>query len=207
VKKYVLVVLALCVITPLIFISFSQHPCYSESKWEVKQCKVVKVVDGDTIVVTGWEDGETKIRMLNVDTPESVHPDATKNSPEGKKASEFTFKHLTGATVLIQSKGEKGNYGRLLAYVFVNYNILLIQEGHSDYYVKYGKSELYDEEFQNAVKHDQDGAVDAIVYKTESGTKYHREGCIYLKTSKIPVTLKKAKEQGLTPCSRCNPPR
>lgn len=206
-KRYILVTLGLLVATLLMFFLTTSQTCYSESKWEVRPCKVVRVVDGDTIVVTGWEDAETKIRMLNVNTPESVHPDASKNTPEGKKASEFTSKHLAGATVMIQSKGEKGNYGRLLAYVFINYNILLIQEGHSDYYIKYGKSELYDKEFQNAAKKDQDGLADVTVFKTESGTKYHREGCVYLKTSKIPISLKKAKEEGLTPCSRCSPAR
>lgn len=46
-----------------------------------------------------------------------------------------------------------------------------------------------------------------IVYITKTGTKYHRASCSYLRKSKIKITLKKAKEEGLTPCSRCSPPR
>ena len=43
------------------------------------------------------------------------------------------------------------------------------------------------------------------VYITRTGTKYHRGSCSYLKKSKIPISLKDAKAQGYTPCSRCRP--
>lgn len=44
-----------------------------------------------------------------------------------------------------------------------------------------------------------------IVYITKTGKRYHREGCSALMSS-IAVQLKKAKEQGYTPCKICNPP-
>lgn len=44
-----------------------------------------------------------------------------------------------------------------------------------------------------------------IVYITNSGSKYHRSGCFYLRKSKIETTLDKAKKQGFSACSRCNP--
>lgn len=43
------------------------------------------------------------------------------------------------------------------------------------------------------------------VYGTKTGSKYHRAGCSYLKSS-IPMSLEDAKRKGLSPCSRCNPP-
>ncbi len=45
-----------------------------------------------------------------------------------------------------------------------------------------------------------------IVYKTRTGSKYHRTGCSYLK-SKIETTVGEAQAIGLGPCSRCSPPR
>ncbi len=48
--------------------------------------KVLRVVDGDTIVVD-YHGKKEKIRMLCVNTPESVHPDTRRNTPMGKKAS------------------------------------------------------------------------------------------------------------------------
>ena len=44
-----------------------------------------------------------------------------------------------------------------------------------------------------------------IVYVTNTGSKYHRDGCQYLRQSKIPMPLSQA--AGLYgPCSRCRPP-
>ena len=42
------------------------------------------------------------------------------------------------------------------------------------------------------------------VYITRTGTKYHRDGCRYLKSSKIPIALTDAKRQ-YSPCSVCKP--
>ena len=44
------------------------------------------------------------------------------------------------------------------------------------------------------------------VYVTNTGKKYHRAGCSYLKKSSNPRSLSSAKAAGYTPCSRCNPP-
>jgi len=44
------------------------------------------------------------------------------------------------------------------------------------------------------------------VYITESGSKYHRDGCTYLSKSKIKISLKDAKGK-YQPCSKCNPPQ
>lgn len=45
-----------------------------------------------------------------------------------------------------------------------------------------------------------------MVHITDTGSKYHRAGCRYLK-SDTEVTLEKAKALGLTPCGSCNPPQ
>lgn len=45
-----------------------------------------------------------------------------------------------------------------------------------------------------------------IVYITKSGSKYHKHGCTYLSRSEIAIRLSDAKEEGYTPCSKCNPP-
>lgn len=43
------------------------------------------------------------------------------------------------------------------------------------------------------------------VYITNSGEKYHRDGCRYLKNSKIAIDKSSAISQGYTACSVCNP--
>ncbi|HYX05353.1 MAG TPA: hypothetical protein VE912_01335 [Bacteroidales bacterium] len=65
------------------------------------QYKVVRVVDGDTIVIK--YDGEyEKVRLLCVNTPKSVHPDKKQNIPMGKVASRYTEKKLTGKDVNLE---------------------------------------------------------------------------------------------------------
>ena len=75
----------------------------------------------------------------------------------GKVASRYTQKKLTGKYVDLEFEIKKlrGNYGRLLAYVFVdgqNLNLDLVRQGLSPYYTKYGKSEKYDAEFRATEK-------------------------------------------------------
>jgi micrococcal nuclease len=120
------------------------------------QYKIIRIVDGDTIVIE-YDGKYEKVRMLCVNTPESVHSDAKQNIPMGKVASKYTQKKLTGKDVNLEFEIDRlrGNYGRLLAYVFVdgqNFNIDLIRQGLSPYYTKYGKSEKYDAEFRVAEK-------------------------------------------------------
>ncbi len=120
------------------------------------QYKVIRVVDGDTIVIN-YNGKKEKVRLLCVNTPESVHPDKKQNIPIGKVASKYTQKKLTGKYVNLEFEVNRlrGNYGRLLAYVFIdgqNLNLDLVRQGLSPYYTKYGKSQRYDSEFRLAEK-------------------------------------------------------
>jgi len=120
------------------------------------QYKVIRVVDGDTIVIEFNRKYE-KVRLLCVNTPESEHPDKKQNIPMGKVASKYTQKKLTGKHVNLEFEIDRlrGNLGRLLAYVFVdgqNLNLDLVRQGLSPYYTKYGKSQKYDSEFRVAEK-------------------------------------------------------
>ena len=51
------------------------------------------------------------------------------------------------------------------------------------------------------------GGGEVTVHITKTGETYHAAGCSYLSRSDIGITLSEAKERGLTPCSRCNPPQ
>ena len=46
-----------------------------------------------------------------------------------------------------------------------------------------------------------------MVYITRTGSKYHRNHCSYLRSSKIEISLENAVEESYSPCSRCNPPK
>lgn len=85
---------------------------------------VVKVTDGDTMEVT--YKGETqKVRLLCVDTPESVKQGVEVQS-YSKEAAEFTRNLALNQSVkLVFDKGLRDRYGRLLAYVIVKEDIFL----------------------------------------------------------------------------------
>lgn len=84
------------------------------------QAVVTKIVDGDTIKVSmNFE--EKTVRLIGVDTPESVHPDSDKNTKLGVAASQFTKSQVSiGQTVYLQKdRSDTDQYGRLLRYVWI----------------------------------------------------------------------------------------
>lgn len=98
------------------------------------EAKVLRVVDGDTLKVQIADKGY-KVRLLGVDTPESVSPKKEKNTKEGKIASEYTKKNLEGKDIILEfDVSPYDRYGRLLAYVYVDgicYNEKLLEEGYA----------------------------------------------------------------------------
>ncbi|MCR5718949.1 MAG: thermonuclease family protein, partial [Lachnospiraceae bacterium] len=83
--------------------------------------KLLRVIDGDTLLVD--EDGTEKyIRLIGIDTPESVHPDDSRNTEEGKSASDHTKALLFGIEYVFLEKDVKelDAYGRTLAYVWLS---------------------------------------------------------------------------------------
>lgn len=76
---------------------------------------VQRVVDGDTIVLTGGE----RVRLIGLDTPETKAP----NQPVGcfgEEASRFTASVLPPGTPvrLVGDVEQRDRYGRLLAYLY-----------------------------------------------------------------------------------------
>lgn len=90
---------------------------------ELTECIVTKIVDGDTIkAISNNSDSEIKIRLIGIDTPESVHSDNSKNTIWGQYASAYTKKLLSeGQTIWLEYDTEQTDrYGRTLAYVWLS---------------------------------------------------------------------------------------
>ena len=81
--------------------------------------RVVRAVDGDTLEVA-LDDGATEtVRLIGVDTPETVKPD-TPVQCFGPQASAFEHRTVEGHRVrLLVGVEPRDYYGRLLAYVWV----------------------------------------------------------------------------------------
>lgn len=120
--------------------------------------KVKRVVDGDTFIVE--EDStDERVRILYVDTPESVHPDKKRNTQFGKLASEYTKQRLEGKLVSLVPEVDHETedvFDRKLMLVYINgtlFNLELIREGYSPYYTKYGRAdEPMNSNFETAEK-------------------------------------------------------
>ena len=84
---------------------------------------VIKVVDGDTLKVRMADGMIEKVRLIGIDCPESVHPDAFRNSKEGFYASRFTQSLVTFGDVVYLQKdiSDRDKYDRLLRYVWLEY--------------------------------------------------------------------------------------
>jgi micrococcal nuclease len=79
--------------------------------------RVVRVVDGDTIVVS-IDGREDRVRYIGIDTPESVRP-GTPTQCYAKRASAENRRLVAGREVRLVADAEaRDRYGRRLAYVY-----------------------------------------------------------------------------------------
>ena len=224
-QHFSLLAIALLIIAIAVYAQFLPYPVEDFSKDETY--KVLEVTDGDTVKIQ-YQGKATKVRLIGVDTPETVHP----NKPVGvygKEASAFTRNLLLGESVYLRFDTRKtDNYGRLLAYLYrapdgLFVNLEIVRQGYGHPYTQfafkhlklfqhYGNKAreinkgLYAAQPVPIKEKESDTTQKSIVYITKSGSKYHRANCSSLRKSKIPMSLDKAK-LSYGPCSKCNPPR
>lgn len=112
------------------------------AKTEPGYYKVTYVSDGDTFTVN-MDGREEKIRLIGVDTPETVKP----NSPQecyGKMASDFAKHILKDQTVRLEAdpiNQNRDRYDRLLRYAYLQdgslFNAALISQGYGFAYLSF----------------------------------------------------------------------
>jgi len=193
VRKFLYLLAAAVVIIGLIFADrqgLFGHAARSDwEKYHNKQFKVVYIVDGDTLDVD-CPDGRfrhTRIRLLGVDTPETVKP----NTPVeyyGPEAKRFTKRLAHGKTVTLKldRMRTRDKFGRLLAYVILpdgrNLNLQIIARG-------YGYADpRFDHPLKRQFKHAQDEARKHLrgLWKgiSKNSLPYYYRGRIKLPASK-----------------------
>ena len=123
------------------------------STGELTEATVIAVYDGDTVLVRMPDGSEETVRLLMIDAPESVHPDESKNTEEGRQASEFLKKLLPkdSKVYLEFEEGDikKDSYNRLLAFMWLTdttsvessfvrknmVNAILIEKGFAEFHL------------------------------------------------------------------------
>jgi micrococcal nuclease len=97
---------------------------------------VERVVDGDTVEVRPAVPGTESVRLIGVDTPETVDPNEPVQ-PYGPQASAFTKTQLEGKRVtLIFDRDRTDQYSRALAYIRLGgqgttFNEILLRRGYA----------------------------------------------------------------------------
>jgi micrococcal nuclease len=142
------------------------------------RCKVIKVIDGDTVDVDidlGFDiiiKGE-RVRIMGIDTPES----RTRDKVEKKfgLASKARLKELIGGKsgpilkTQINRKGEdmRGKFGRILGDFVTDDGRLvteiLVEEGHAVAYFGGSKEEIQDKHMANRKKLIREGLVNVTL--------------------------------------------
>ncbi len=104
---------------------------------------ITNTIDGDTFET----EEQRRVRLANVNTPESVHPDDSKNTEAGEKASEFTKDITSTGNVRTQHDYGVDHHGRQIGNVKKNINgtdidlgLVLMDQGYSTYETRFGES-------------------------------------------------------------------
>ena len=95
---------------------------------------VLSIVDGDTVKID-YQGKKTSVRLIGVDTPETVHP-SKPVEVYGTEASNFTRNLLLGESVYLRFDVEQTDiFGRLLAYLYrapdgLFVNLEIVRQGY-----------------------------------------------------------------------------
>jgi len=194
--------------------------------WQI----VSRVIDGDTLEL---QDGE-RVRLIGINTPELDDTQQAAVAMEARGYLRGLAEGKKVRLEYDQDKEDMYDRTLAYLYLedgtFINAEI--VKQGYSEVYTtypfKYMKEfQFYEQQarearkgiwagdkqsttkqqtpIQVAPKNSPPANQDQIVYATRTGSKYHRDGCRYLRSSRIPMPLKDAARR-YGPCSVCRPP-
>jgi len=122
------------------------------------KCKMVKVVDGDTVDVDidlgfGVWMRDQRIRLYGIDTPESRTSDDQEKA-YGLAAKDFVVKWPNAGDLTLKTfKDDRGKFGRILGEIWYggehNVNQLLIDNHHAVRYHGQSKDDIAEEHLKN----------------------------------------------------------
>jgi len=122
------------------------------------KCKMVKVVDGDTVDVDidlgfGVWMRDQRIRLHGIDTPESRTSD-DQEKVYGLAAKDFVVKWTNSGDLTLKTfKDDRGKFGRILGEIWYggehNVNQLLIDNHHAVRYHGQSKDDIAEEHLKN----------------------------------------------------------
>lgn len=184
---------------------------------------VTRIIDGDTFEINYNSQTET-VRLLSVDTPETVHPTIPVED-YGKEASSFTTSELLNKYISLEfDSQERDPYNRFLAYVYIDgkmFNKTLLEKGLAQVTIYPPNTKYADEfiEIEKTAKANKIGMwenfsdntvseINAKYIANSSTKKIHLLSCSYAKNissyNKVYFdNLEYPLNDGYTKCSTC----
>lgn len=102
--------------------------------------KVIKVKDGDSIVLLDKNKREVEIRLAHIDAPEQ-------GQPFGKKSKEFLAEMCAGKQVEYEIYEERDRFGRVVAEIIIadtlNANMEMVRNGYAWHFKRFSTSFKY----------------------------------------------------------------
>ncbi len=128
-------------------------PPWAEAK--TIEGKVVKVFDGDTLLVR-IEGRDEHVRLREIDAPEVTNRKRAGQEPWGGRSKQFAQSLLKGKTVRleIEARDARDKYQRLLAYVFTDAILInkeIVRSGNALFYPSFSRGK-YATELEMAEK-------------------------------------------------------
>jgi micrococcal nuclease len=184
-------------------------------KRPVDRFHVVKVLDGDTVELTGGD----KVRLLSLDTPEH-------GEPFFEQARQMLQKLALGKSVrLEQPQARRDKYGRMLGYVYVDdtlmANRMLIDSGLGYLYL-FQDNDLNSPHVRDMLQAQRSAIARKVglwsiqrhaedhYVTTARSLRLHRPSCEAVKNlgpgkGRIFATREEGLAEGLSPCRECKP--
>jgi micrococcal nuclease len=195
--------------------------CGREPDGPPREARVVKVTDGDTVVL----EGGAKVRFLGVDAPE-MERDGRPAEFMAHKSKDYVAGLIQGKTVRLEYDRERyDRYGRLLAYLFLPdgsmVNLAVVRQGLARVYAQ--APNVRHQEALNAAQQEAMAAGRGIWQKplaaqqneafylgNKNSLRLHRPDCPLAAKMKPAnrvrfTSLKEAYLNGYSPCRSCKP--
>ena len=98
--------------------------------------KVIRVYDGDTVLLSQPNKKSEKVRMIGIDAPEMYKKDHMPAQPYSRKAKRYLSKQILNRQVQIDTYG-RDRYGRILGVILlddVDINLEMVSAGLAEVY-------------------------------------------------------------------------
>jgi len=183
------------------------------------RARIHSVTDGDTVIL----EGGSRVRYLGIDAPEVAHEEKP-GDPLGDEAARYNRKLVSGRWVRLEFERQRqDDYGRLLAYVFLEDGTLvnreLVRQGLAYLCPKQRPLRYWDRllEAQRQAMKEQRGLwslapprPEAVYMANKRSGVFHRPSCPLGRSAKASNLVQfkernQAFSDGFCPCRQCRP--